>query len=59
MDISEIPAADKRGQFIIVSGYTVVGHYTNFRDAVHIAKSMEWMSPAPYVAKVIVNVKEI
>lgn len=59
MDIYEIPEADKKGTFIIISGFTVVGHYTHFGDAIRIAKSMEWMTPVPYVAKVIVNVKEI
>lgn len=58
--IESIPEVDKRGTFMIVSGYTVMmSGITSFSKGVSELRKMHWLSPAPKLVKVICNAQEI
>ena len=58
--IETVPENDKRGTFMIVSGYTVMmSGITSFSKGVSELRKMHWISPAPKLVKVICNAQEV
>lgn len=58
--IKKIPEPDKKGTFMIVSGYTVMmSEITSFSKGVTELRKMNWISPAPKLVKVICDAQEV
>lgn len=58
--MNSIDEKDKKGRFMIISGYTVIeSDIRTFSEAVRKLRGLDWIAPAPVLVKVICNAKEV